>query len=349
MTWVVEKRIHSFFYLVLLLSADSESSDQVISLLPLSARTVPGGMKPRVIPDNQDPSCLSARLDSVEEEENMQNVCMELVPLNNKKFVDEDRGLATEDEQRVALPNGEEGGMQNQIELGFQVKIKERVVIGVVDLETGVQHVQCQEKKTTKTCDCDLCTKACILLTIAFVLLLVAIVSGIVIWKFVFDKSPEPIANPFVSQTEKPVTVLTTLNPDLSIKCPSPQKTVYLTQERQEVTLSGVTYANGKPIPELHFKPDVDGTTTVYQAPAKLIITRNSTGKSIPIEATLKYMDQPDRTAKCSYNLRVEGIILCILFSLLTLLMPVSLLYIFSFRLSARVNFMISPDRQFKL
>ncbi len=77
---------------------------------------MPAGMEP----DDQDPSSLAGTLDSVEEEDNMQSGCMELVSLNNKESIGED--MASEDEQRVALPSGEEGGIEPWIELGFTVR-----------------------------------------------------------------------------------------------------------------------------------------------------------------------------------------------------------------------------------
>ncbi len=247
-------------------------------------------------PDDQDPSDLAGRLDSVEEEDNMQNDCRDLVPFINKKVTDEDTSLASEDEQRVALHIGEDGETETQIELGFEVKTVEEIVDN--------------KKVTTKIYDFDWRFTIKVLGIILFIILVI-VGAVILILKLFAEKSTPVIETPAtVTGTPALGSALDPRGPP--IKCSD--QTVILTQERQEVTLTGVTYTSGDRIPELQYKSDMDGITHVYRAPAKLMITRNSTGKEIPIEASLKYMDQHDRTAICSYKLKVEGYSLQIIF-----------------------------------
>ncbi len=148
-----------------------------MSLLPPSSRTVPSRMEP----DDQDPLSLAGRLDSVEEEDNMQNGCMELLPLTNTESTDED--LASEDLASEALPSGEEGGIEPQIELGIGIRVEksEGDMVDWIDPETGQLR------------DCDPCTRntmlivlAMIVLAIAFVLLSVSVSLGFLVWKLAF-------------------------------------------------------------------------------------------------------------------------------------------------------------------
>ncbi len=88
------------------------------------------------------------------------------------------------------------------------------------------------------------------------------------------------------------------------LNCPE-SKVVYLTKERQEVPLEGVTYIGGQPIPSLTYTPIIFDKSAEYAAPANFIITRNSVGKTFPIEVKLK--DAEGEGYQCRYTIKVKG------------------------------------------
>lgn len=139
------------------------------------------------------------------------------------------------------------------------------------------------------------CMIIAVVLISAITIIVVAIVIAIV---FTTKKnSGESREGPVVSDTASKF--------HYTLVCPGPEVEVYLTKERQEVILEGVTNVDGRPIPSLEYRPVIFDDSAEYAAPSKFIITRKSVGKEFPVDVNLKDVD--GTMSQCSYKILVKG------------------------------------------
>ena len=148
----------------------------------------------------------------------------------------------------------------------------------------------------------------CVAVIIAIVVIVIAIVGGVIVAVvYITNKN-----NKSVEDRNKPQSMVYKKVPRVGptalsiLKCPVSDVVVYLTKERQEVPLEGATDNEGQQIPSLTYRPVIfDKSAAEYAAPAKFIITKNSVGKTFPIEVKLK--DVEGNEHQCRYYIKVKG------------------------------------------